>query len=67
MMKFSILADTLHSDDHDGQQSPVVSFTCFIPEHTESEMCVLELFVVVILKRNIRKKRKKYFICILKV
>ena len=40
MMKFSILADTLHSDDHDVQQSPVVPFTYFIPEHTEVEMCV---------------------------
>lgn len=40
MMKFSILADTLHSDDNDVQLSPVVPFTCFIPEHTEGVMCV---------------------------
>lgn len=39
-MKFSILADTLHSGDHDVQLNPVVPFTYFIPENTEGEMCV---------------------------
>ncbi|XP_022306108.2 uncharacterized protein LOC111112685 isoform X4 [Crassostrea virginica] len=38
----SLNTDTLHSDDHDVQLSPVVPFTCFIPEHTEENVEVLQ-------------------------